>query len=87
MAQARMTEIEEEQSSEDGLFSDLEKVNATEVNKLLKSTDDKAAKAILKDYVAQADSIKKANAEIKKLNTELEQAVLAKYPTLSEARY
>lgn len=83
-AQARMTEIEEEQSSEDGLFADLEKVNATEVNKLLKTTDDQEAKAILKDYIAQADSIKKANAEIKKLNAELEQAVLDKYPTLSE---
>lgn len=35
-AQARMAEIEEEQNSEDGLFADLEKVNATEVNKLLK---------------------------------------------------
>lgn len=84
-AQARMSEIEEEQSSEDGLFADLEKVNATEVNKLLKSTDDQEAKAILKDYIAQADSIKKANAEIKKLNADLEQAVLAKYPALSEA--
>src|SRR5690606_19486450 len=38
-AQARMTEIEEEQSSEDGLFADLEKVNAAEVNKLLKQYD------------------------------------------------
>lgn len=83
-AQARMTEIEEEQSSEDGLFAELEKVNATEVNKLLKTTDDKDAKAILKDYIAQADSIKKANAEIKKLNAELETLVLDKYPTLSE---
>jgi len=79
----------------------LEKVNATEVNKLLKQYDTsrtsvsagsvaealeaKNNKAILKDYIAQADSIKKANAEIKKLNAELEQAVLAKYPTLSEA--
>lgn len=84
-AQARMTEIEEEQSSEEGLFADLEKVNATEVNKLLKTTDDKDAKALLKDYIAQADSIKKANAEIKKLNGDLETAVLEKYPTLSEA--
>ena len=102
-AQARMAEIEEEQSNEDGLFADLEKVNATEVNKLLKqydtsrtsvsgSSEAKVAealeatntKAILKDYIAQADSIKKANAEIKKLNAELEQTVIAKYPTLSE---
>src|SRR5690606_5337479 len=35
-AQARMAEIEEEQNSEDGLLADLENVNATEVNRLLK---------------------------------------------------
>ncbi len=107
-AQARMTEIEEEQSNEDGLFADLEKVNATEVNKLLRgfgsaqppisSNSDTERSAIsdtersrsaeisiLKDYIAQADNIKKANAEIKKLNATMEQAVVAKYPTLSEA--
>jgi len=87
-AQARMTEIEEEQSSEDGLFADLEKVNATEIGKLLKDKTRSlsgAEMSILKDYIAQADSIKKANAEIKQLNADLEQAVLAKYPALSEA--
>ncbi|MBP3944506.1 type I restriction-modification system subunit M [Sphingobacteriaceae bacterium WQ 2009] len=83
-AQARMTEIEEEQSSEEGLFADLEKVNSTEVNKLLKATEDKTAIGIMKEYVAQADSIKKANAQIKDLNSTLEKVVLAKYPTLSE---
>ena len=35
-AKARITEIEEEQNTEDGLFADLEKVNAAEVTKLLK---------------------------------------------------
>lgn len=35
-AKARMAEIEEEQNAEDGLFADLEKVNAAEVTKLLK---------------------------------------------------
>lgn len=34
--QATITEIEEEQNAEDGLFADLEKVNAGEVSKLLK---------------------------------------------------
>ncbi|MET3731307.1 type I restriction-modification system subunit M [Moheibacter stercoris] len=87
-AQARLTEMEEEQSSEEGLFADLEKVNATEVGKLIKDktrTWSGAEMSILKEYIAQADAIKKANAEIKKLNTELEAKVLAKYPTLSEA--
>lgn len=40
---------------------------------------------ILEEYLALDISIKKANATIKTLNTELEQAVLAKYPELSEA--
>ncbi|MFV0225820.1 type I restriction-modification system subunit M [Empedobacter falsenii] len=108
-AQARMTEIEEEQSSEDGLFADLEKVNASEVGKLLKQLQPtKKAKAaakheyamvaepeavyetkssfdVLEEYVALDISIKKANAAIKQLNADLEQAVLAKYPALSEA--
>lgn len=35
-AQARMAEIEEEQSSEEGLFADLEMVSVAEVNRLLK---------------------------------------------------
>lgn len=87
-AQARLTEIEEEQSSEEGLFADLEKVNATEVGKLIKDKTrawSGAEMSVLKEYIAQADAIKKANAEIKKLNAELEAKVLAKYPTLTEA--
>src|SRR5690606_14927144 len=108
-AQARLTEIEEEQSSEEGLFADLEKVNATEIGKLLKqlkptkklkpaAVDDYGMVAepqvayetqsnfdVLEEYLALDISIKKANAEIKKLNAELEAKVLAKYPTLSEA--
>lgn len=107
-AQARMTEIEEEQNSEDGLFADLEKVNVTEVNRLLKQL--KPAKKVnvpvadrygiaaeptaeygvqsnfelLEEYVQLDISIKGANAKIKKLNAELEQAVLAQYPALGE---
>lgn len=108
-AQARLTEIEEEQSSEEGLFADLEKVNATEIGKLLKqlkptkklkpaAVDDYGMVAepqvayetqsnfdVLEEYLALDISIKKANAEIKKLNAELEAKVLAQYPTLSEA--
>jgi type I restriction enzyme M protein len=107
-AQASLTEIEEEQSSEDGLFADLEKINATEVGKLLKQLQPtKKAKAaakheyamvaepeavyetkssfdVLEEYVALDISIKKANAEIKKLQAELEKAVTEKYAELSE---
>ncbi|MDM1410733.1 type I restriction-modification system subunit M [Myroides odoratimimus] len=109
-AQARMTEIEEEQSSEEGLFADLEKVNATEIGKLLKQlkpvkkvkvaveeTYGMVAEStasygvqnnfeILEEYLLQDITIKGANAKIKKLNADLEKAVLAKYPALSESQ-
>lgn len=108
-AQASLTEIEEEQSSEDGLFADLEKINATEVGKLLKQLqptkkaktaakheyamvaepeavyETKSSFDVLEEYVALDISIKKANAEIKKLQAELEKAVTEKYAELSEA--
>src|SRR5690606_2469599 len=108
-AQARITEIEEEESSEEGLFADLEKVNATETGKLLKhlkptnklkpaAADEYGMVAeprvadqthsnqdVLEEYLDLDISIKKANAEIKKLNAELQAKVLSKYPTLTEA--
>jgi type I restriction enzyme M protein len=93
-AQARLTEIEEEHSGDEGLFADLDKVNATEVAKLLKEKKkDKVVSSsgveseieVLEEYIANAEAIKKANAEIKKLNEVLEKKVLAKYPVLTEA--
>ncbi|MEM8520629.1 class I SAM-dependent DNA methyltransferase [Flavobacterium sp. PL12] len=114
-AQARLTELEEEHTGEEGLFADLEKVNATEVAKLLKEKKSLSVRAqsrtadlvenlaaepessygktnvplseveVLEEYLENADAIKKANAEIKKLNEALEKAVVAKYPTLTEA--
>ncbi|MFK7032551.1 type I restriction-modification system subunit M [Flavobacterium oreochromis] len=87
-AQARLTELEEEHNGEEGLFADLEKINASEITKLLKQK--KAEKApkdellVLQEYIDQTDLIKKANAEIKKLNEALEKQVLAKYPALTE---
>lgn len=54
-AKARMAEIEEEQNAEDGLFADLEKVNAAEVGKLLKvlKGDKKSGKATALAMVAE----------------------------------
>lgn len=49
-AKARMAEIEEEQNAEDGLFADLEKVNATEVGKLLKQLRPTRKKKTEKTY-------------------------------------
>ena len=108
-AQARLTEIEEEQGAEDGLFADLEKINASEINKLLKqlkptkkvkeyNSADYAMVAepavvyeiknsfeILEEYLELEINIKKANARIKELNSQLEQKVLAQYPNLTES--
>lgn len=54
-AKARIAEIEEEQNTEDGLFGDLEKVNAAEVGKLLKALkgDKKSGKATALALVAE----------------------------------
>ncbi|MFC6269446.1 type I restriction-modification system subunit M [Frigoriflavimonas asaccharolytica] len=108
-SQATMAEIEEEHTStgsaqgEEGLFADLEKVNASEVSKLLKikqkeelrmvaepsisygNNTPKTEVEILETYLAEAESIKKANAKIKILQTDLEKEVIAKYAKLTEA--
>lgn len=105
-AKARMTEIEEEQNTEDGLFADLEKVNAAEVGKLLKALrgDKKSGKVtalamvaedapeygthateVLEDYLEQDKVAKEAARQIKEQLAELEKAVEAQYPALSEA--
>lgn len=54
-AKVRMTEIEEEQNAEDGLFADLEKINAAEVTKLLRELkgDKKSGKATALAMVAE----------------------------------
>lgn len=82
-AAARMSEIEEEQSGDDGLFAELEKVNATEVKKLLKTVA-KADQVLLDEYLEAESLIKDANKKVKDLQLALEKAVLAKYPTITE---
>ncbi|WP_432220927.1 hypothetical protein ACRASX_08785 [Flavobacterium sp. TMP13] len=89
-AQARLTEIEEENAGEEGLFADLEKVNATEVAKLLKERQKdkmmpKGELEVLKDYLKNAEVIKKASTEIKNLDIALEKLVIAQYSTLPDA--
>lgn len=81
-AQASMTEIEEEQSGEDGVFDGMDKINQTEVKKLLKELDEEEEIAIVKEYLAESENIRKARAEIKKLEADLEKQVIEKYPTL-----
>lgn len=89
-AKARITEIEEEQSGEEGLFADLEKVNAAEVKKLLatKKKDRSSTKEeldLLQEYLDAAEGIAVSNKQVKDLNEELEKAVIAQYAKLGEA--
>lgn len=104
-SQTRITEIEEEHSTEYGLFADLDKINAGEVSKLLKvkKNENKVEYAtvaeevvhygniepvdeiaILEEYLKADNDIKSTNKRIKELNAEIEQAVIARYPQLTE---
>jgi type I restriction enzyme M protein len=99
--QARLSEIEEEQSGEEGLFADLEKVNAGEITKLLKAKKQEkksvpamAAEAeaaygdeiaLLEEYQETVENIKKNNALIKSEYEKLEAKVLNMYDSLSTA--
>ena len=86
---AQMAELEEEHGGEDGLFSELDKVNKANVTARLKEIKhDKEAKdeaaalnAWLKLCTQEAD-LKKA---VKEAEAELDALAYAKYPKLSEA--
>jgi type I restriction enzyme M protein len=88
-AKARMTELEEEHSDDEGLFAELDKVNAGEVKKLMAlkkkekqtSADDMA---ILQDYIKASEEATTFSRKAFELTLELEKAVIAKYPGLDE---
>ena len=69
-AQARIIEIEEEQQGEDGLFADLEKVNAAELSKLLKAKKKEepqyamAAEPDIQYGAATADAVALSDVEV-----------------------
>lgn len=88
-AKAIMTEIEEEQSGEDGLFADLEKINAAEVKKLLaaKKKERSSSKDDLErlaNYLKLAEEVSAYTKKAKELTETLEKAILAQYPRLDE---
>lgn len=88
-ARTEMVEIEEEHSGEDGLFGELEKVNAAEVKKLHAAMKkDKTGRSeelkILNRYLQLAEEVITSGKNIKELTQALETAVLAKYPKLDE---
>ena len=86
---ASLTELEEENSGDEGCFAEFDKLNKGNVQKQLKEIKgDDDAKDEIKvlesylDLVAQQAASKKA---IKEANRELDEKLYAKYPTLTEA--
>jgi type I restriction enzyme M protein len=86
---AQITELEEEQSSEEGAFADFEKVNKGAVTARLKEiTGDKEAKeeiAILKQWLELSEREANLKRRLKTADSELDAKCLAQYPKLTES--
>lgn len=86
---AQMTELEEEHGGEDGLFSDLDKVNKANVTARLKEI--KGGKEVKDEVDALNAWLKLSNEEadckkaLKEAEADLDAKALAKYPKLTEA--
>ena len=86
---AKLLEMEEEQSGEEGYFAELDKVNKANVQKRLKEIkQDKTAKEeikVLEAYLKLIEEQSDLNSKTKSAELELDKKVLAKYPTLKES--
>lgn len=84
---ARLAELEEEHGGEEGVFSELDKINKAEVAKQLKKIKgDKEAKEeyeILSQWLELSNEEADLKKAIKTAETELDALAYAKYPTLS----
>lgn len=85
---AQLTELEEEHGGEDGLFSELEKINKAEVARRLKEIkgDREAAEeeTVLRQWTKLNQQESELKAAIKDAEAELDAAAYAQYPKLSE---
>ncbi len=85
---AKLEELEEEHSGEEGIFADMEKVNKANVQKRLKEIKkDKDAKdevMVLEIYLKLTEENSNVNNKIKNATSDLEKIALAKYPKLTE---
>ena len=83
-----LTEMEEEQSGDDGVFADFEKINAKGVNDRLKEIEDNAEfddeRAMLTEWVEKSKSITALKKQVKEQDEALDKAVLEHYPKLTE---
>jgi type I restriction enzyme M protein len=86
---SQLTEMEEEHGGEDGLFSELDKVNKGNAQKRIKEIlqendeDLKEELTALKNYVNRHTELTTTNKEIKEKEQELDDKVYAKYPKLT----
>lgn len=86
---ASISELEEEQSGEDGAFSELEKINKAEINKRLKEikrdSDYKEEVRVLNEWMALDSQQAELKTTIKKLEEALDKIAYEKYPRLTES--
>ncbi|MEW9122014.1 MAG: type I restriction-modification system subunit M [Thermotaleaceae bacterium] len=84
----QLAELEEEHSGEEGVFSEIDKLNKGNIQERLKQVQkDKDAQEeinILKEYLNLLDQLSKTNKKIKDAKTELDNKLYDKYPTLTE---
>src|SRR5690606_3416016 len=85
---ARLEEMEEEHSGEDGFFAEMEKVNKASAQKRLKEIkNDKEAEdeaKVLQAYVKLCEDLSDMNAKIKAATDALDKITLKKYSELSD---
>ncbi len=88
--QSQKTELEEEHNGEDGVFSELDKINKGNITARLKELKDEPdsedEKKILNQYIKMLNQEAATKKSIKAAETELDAALLDFYPTLSEAQ-
>ena len=88
-AEAALAEMVEEQSGDDGVFADFDKINKQEVNARIKEIQDNAEFAdelsVLNDWVNRTKAIAALKKQVKEQDEALDKAVLGHYPNLTEA--
>lgn len=85
---ARKTELEEEHSSEDGAFSELDKITKSNVKTRLKEvkgdTNAETELVVLNEWLRSSDKETKLKKEIKDADADLDRKAYNRYPTLTE---
>ena len=85
---AELVEMEEENSGEEGAFSELESINKKNITARLKEIDDdadaKEERKLLKQWLKNSEQQAELKKQIKEAEERLDQAVYRRYPNLTE---